>query len=212
MNNVIYDNIGTGIQQNGSSTSTYKATRHPSPAFSGAANWLVANNTLAYQRYASGHIIWGALTADTQVINNIFYENKQDLASSSKGQAVFFTGTGAPGIVIRNNLSYATTPGGTTLIGGQAIEGTGYTESDNIVGSHPGFVNAPAAVPASPNFALIAQSAAVDAGLPLGDVATDIIGTPRPDGAAHDMGAYEYSSAPGPDDVAPSSPTGLTIL
>lgn len=84
-----------------------------------------------------------------------------------------------------------------------------YTQSGNLVNMGlPGFVSAPATVPASPNFALTAQSPAVDAGLPLAAVTMDLGGTPRPQGSAHDIGAYEFSVA---DAAAPASPAGLTV-
>ena len=209
-NNLIYDNLAAGIQQNGSSTSSYTTSRHPSPDFSGAANWVVAHNVFAYQSYASGHLIWGGATKNTRVENNVFYENKQALASSSLGQAVFFTGTGASGIILRNNFSYATTPGGTSFIGGQAVEGTGYTQSGNVVNtSLPGFVNAPATVPASPNFALTARSPAIDAGVSLAVTTIDFNGAPRPRGRAPDIGAYEYTTDA--DTRSPLEPTALLI-
>lgn len=208
-NNLIYDNLAAGIQQNGSGTSSYSPKRHPSPAFAGAANWVIAHNTFAYQSYASGLLIWGALTTNTRVENNIVYENKQALSASSRGQGVFFTGSGASGIVIRNNFAYATpTPGSTTFIGGGATEGVGYTQSNNIVNvSAPGFVNAPATVPASPNFALTAQSPAIDAGVSLAVTKIDFNGTPRLQGRAPDIGAYEYAA--GGDTQSPVAPMAL---
>lgn len=59
INNLIYDNIAFGIQQNGSSTSTYKAVRHAGPEFSGAKNWIIAHNTIAYEQNAPGLVVWG---------------------------------------------------------------------------------------------------------------------------------------------------------
>ncbi len=199
-NNLIYDNLAYGIVL-GSPSSAYSASKHPSPEFTGAANWIVANNTLAYNYYSSGIVISGAPTGSTRIENNIFYENSQ---ATTGGNGVTFSGTGAPGITIRNNFAYATAPGGTAFIRGKAVEGTGYTQSGNVVNiSLPGFVNAPSTLPALPNFALTARSPAIDAGLPLDTVKMDFTGTPRPQGRAPDIGAYEYradgdSGAPAP--------------
>ena len=81
------------------------------------------------------------------------------------------------------------------FLGGGGIEGVSYTLSNNIINvSNPGFVNAPATLPASPNFALTSKSPAIDAGLPLPAIKTAFDGTPRPQGPAYDIGAYEYNS------------------
>jgi len=61
--------------------------------------------------------------------------------------------------------------------------------------SPPAFVNAGATMPDSPNFALTARSPAIDAGLPLTATRTAFDGTPRPQGRAYDIGAYEYAAS-----------------
>lgn len=189
--NIIYDVIGIGIQQNGSSSSSYSSARHPDPAFSGASNWIIAHNTLAYQRYGSGILIWGNLSNNILVENNICYENQQSNGSSS-GQCVFFTVvSSATGIVIRNNHAYATTPGGTPflgVVGGAPVEGVTYTLSSNVVNvSAPGLVNAPSAVPVSPDFRLTSTSPAIDMGVDIGE---------GYNGAAPDAGAFEAVGNP----------------
>jgi hypothetical protein len=66
--------------------------------------------------------------------------------------------------------------------------GTG-SFSHNLVGSsyNPLFVN-----PSAGDFHLQAGSPAIDAGTMIALVATDFDGIPRPQGAAYDIGAYEY--------------------
>jgi hypothetical protein len=207
-NNLIYDNLAYGIQQNGSSSSAYSAAKHPSPAFAGAANWIVANNTFAYNNYRSGIVVWGSGCANARIENNIFYENSVN--HSGFPQGIDFASSTSIGITIRNNLAYATSPGSTVFLGSRANEWVHYTQSGNLVNiSNPGFVNAPATLPASPNFALTARSPAIDAGAPLATVKIDFNGTPRPQGRAPDIGAYEYTA--GGDVKPPTAPTTLGV-
>jgi hypothetical protein len=51
----------------------------------------------------------------------------------------------------------------------------------------PAFVNAGAQ-----DFRLQATSPAIDAGTRVNEVTVDYTGVPRPQGAGHDIGAYEY--------------------
>lgn len=159
-NNVIYNITGGGIQQNGSSTSTYDPAKHPSTDFAGAADWIVSDNTFAYTNYGPGYIVWGGLSNNLRLENNIFYENRQ--VTSGTSSAIFFATSGATptGIQIRNNHHYATSsPGSTSFIAGGATEGVNYTQSGNVINvSAPAFVNAGATLPGSPDFRLTASS------------------------------------------------------
>ncbi|MDF0666229.1 MAG: right-handed parallel beta-helix repeat-containing protein [Nitrospira sp.] len=207
-NNLIYDNLAYGITHNGSSTSTYSQTRHAAPEFAGAANWIIANNTFAYQNHRGGIVVWGSECTNARIENNIFYENSVN--QSGFAQGIDFVSSTSTGITIRNNLAYATSPGSTVFLGSGANEWVHYTQSGNLVNvRNPGFVNAPATLPASPNFALTARSPAIDAGLPLATVKIDFNGTPRPQGHTPDIGAYEYS--PGGDVEPPTTPTTLGV-
>ena len=197
-NNLIYDNLGYGLQQNGSSTAVFSAAKHPSPEFAGADNWIVSNNTFAYQNHRSGIVVWGSQCNNARIENNIFYENSQH---SSRANGIEFTSTSCTDVKIRNNHAYATLPGGRAFLGSGATEGVHYTQSGNIVNvSLPGFVNAPSTMPASPNFVLTERSPAIDAALPLAAVKIDFNGTSRPHGPAPDIGAYEYRAT---DDSLP---------
>ena len=69
-------------------------------------------------------------------------------------------------------------------------------QSGNIVNtSNPEFVNAPATLPASPNFGLTARSPAINAGTTLGATSTDFDSATRPQGSGYDIGAYEYQGS-----------------
>lgn len=190
-NNLIYDNLAYGIQLNGSATSGYSLKKHAGPEYAGAENWVIVHNTLAYQANRGGIVVWGSQCAKARIENNIFYENSVNQSNFSQG--IHFVSTTCTGIVIRNNLAYATSPGGTAFLGSGTNEWIHYTQSGNIVNTlNPKFVNAPATLPDSPNFALTARSPAINAGVALAATNTAYDGTPRPQGRGFDIGAYEY--------------------
>jgi parallel beta-helix repeat protein len=80
--------------------------------------------------------------------------------------------------------------------------GVGSTISHNYTAGSPGFVNQ-----AAHNYHLTATSPAVDAGLTIAEVTVDYDGVTRPQGAAYDIGAYEYTTSPPPT----PPPPGVTI-
>src|SRR2546429_5614567 len=95
--------------------------------------------------------------------NNIFYQ---------PGQNVGISGT-TSGAHIDHNLSTGTVGGG----------GIG----SNIENTDPQFVN-----PSALDFRLQAGSPAIDAGVTLSYVSSDVLGVSRPQGAADDIGAFEF--------------------
>lgn len=208
-NNLIYDNLAMGIQLNGSSSSLYKPDYHPRPEFALSENWIIANNTIAYENNGPAIVVWGSTCNNARIENNIFYENSINRASYATN-GIAFTSTTCTGITIRNNLLHASGEGGTAALGLRGIEGVHYTQSGNIVNvSDPRFVNAPATLPASPNFALTERSPAIDVGLPLTITRIAFDGTPRPQGGAYDIGAYEYRADS--DIKEPAAPNALQI-
>jgi hypothetical protein len=185
INNLIYGNKCYGIQVNG--TVSYSSAVHAGPEFANSSNWFISNNTFAYNGCA-GVVLWRS-TPYLQAANNIFYENSVN-GSSTSTQGIAFVSTSGSGITIRNNLAYASGSGGTKFLGGTA----NYTQSGNIVNSlKPAFVNAPATLPSSPNFALPSGSAAIDKGLVISSAKVAYNGATRPKGSTYDVGAYEYN-------------------
>ena len=205
-NNIIYDNLSYGITQNGSSSSSYSSSVHPGPEFATASNWVIAHNTFAYNRHRGGIVVWGGACDDTRIENNIFYENNVTNRHNA-AQGIEFVGAGgANGMSIRNNHFYASGSGNTLQYSGP--QPRDLVSTGNVVNvSPPRFVDAPDTLPDSPNFALTAGSPAIDAGLPLETTRTSFDGTPRPQGRAPDIGAYEFSG--GADAKSPAAPVGL---
>jgi hypothetical protein len=186
-NNLFYDNLGVGVQLNG--TVNYDSTKHPAPEFALSRSWVISNNTIAYQGYGAGIVVWGSNCDDARIENNILYENCVKCGTSYTNGVAFTSATSSTGIVIRNNLVYASGSGGTKFLG----SGGSYTQSGNIVNTiKPGFINAPATLPSSPNFALASGSPAIDKGLSISATKVSYSGTPRPQLSAYDIGAYEY--------------------
>jgi parallel beta-helix repeat protein len=88
--------------------------------------------------------------------------------------------TSAPQTVVRNNIVYGN---GNVIVDWGA---TGTVQSSNLT-TNPQFVNASAH-----DFSLQAGSQAIDAGVAISAVTTDIQGVARPKGTSYDIGAYEY--------------------
>jgi Right handed beta helix region len=210
-NNLIYDNLAYGIQVAGAYT--YAAAKYAGPEYVDSADWIIANNTIAYQVHRAAIVVWGS-AKNLQIVNNIFYENGRTLASSAPQGIDFVSADSNSRVTIDNNLAYASGAGASAFLSIFAIEGIHYTQSGNIVNAvNPAFVNASATPPASPNFTLTERSPAIDKGLSLTVTKTAFDGTTRPQGGTYDIGAYEYKA--GGDitpPVAPSStPSSLKI-
>ncbi len=191
-NNLIYDNRNYGIQLNGSPSSIYDPKKHAGPEYALSANWVIANNTIAYNRNRAGLVIWGSTCNNAQVTNNIFYENGVTLTASAP-QGIDFVSTTCKGIVIKNNISYASGSGATVFLSSAAKEGVNYTRSGNIEKVNPLFVGAPAMLPSAPNFALTSLSPAINRGLTISFTKSDFIGISRPQAGTFDIGAYEFT-------------------
>ncbi len=213
--NDIYNNPGGGIQ-----------------AYPGEiSNLIIRNNTLHHNNYlvtsaVEGIIVFqGGTTRVTgvQIYNNLIYLNgeKQPFPGKSGGIRV---ANGASSTKIWNNTIYGNKgwginiqtgvsgpPGGTVVqnniifenTAGQIIDaGSDSTLTHNLT-TDPKFIKVE-----SFNFKLQELSPAIDAGITLSTVTTDIMNFPRPYGSAYDMGAYEVGTS---SSNSPTAPQKLSI-
>ncbi len=151
--------------------------RHAGPEFAGAARWLISHNTIAFNRNRAGVVVWQAGAVDCVIQNNVFYEHAARQRKACHGVSLYFSG---PGHVIRNNIFHG--PGRRSLedTRGESGAASGNLELDPLL-----------ADPERLDFRLGEDSPAVDAGTRELPVESDHAGTPRPQGAGFDIGAFE---------------------
>jgi hypothetical protein len=190
------------------------------------SNWTVTNNVFAYGPYddGSGHLCsagtahpWCWVLEDGKLgSNNAFLNN-----TCIDGAAGFRNNSGSASF--KNNLFYslgsnssvydrssATTTGANNLYyAASGNFGSGAFTGD-IVNKKPDVVSTGTGSSSQKcigcNFNIQSTSAAKDAGVSTSPTVTvDLLGNPRPQGAAFDIGAYEYIGT-----QKPNPPTGLT--
>jgi parallel beta helix pectate lyase-like protein/pectate lyase-like protein len=130
---------------------------------------VIQHNTfVGANPYREGQIILATPTSELSVENNIFHR--------PKSAAISFEDLEFSAATVRHNMIY----GGVTKLG----RPTGVTFSRNWENTDPRLVSAT-------DVHLQSNSPAIDAGLPLAEVAQDADGVARPRGAGYDLGAYE---------------------
>jgi hypothetical protein len=139
----------------------------------GLTNVLVANNTFAFASGGQSQImLWKTLSYIT-IENNIFY--------NPVGRALSRFQASITSCSVNHNI----------VFGADAVflDSAGCTLSNNLIGADPGLVN-----PNFPpyDFHVRAGGAGVDAGTEVPGLTSDFDGLVRPQGAATDIGAFEY--------------------
>ncbi len=151
----------------------------------------------------SGHQIYGNVIRDQQngganvsfdhsqpCINCEFYNNTVVRGTYGGYIEVNSTGLSMKNNIFENNgTNVVNLPGASTTFAQNLCFGTGGTTGCAITASDPLFVNY-----AADDFRLNTGSPALNVGVPLAIVTNSIDGTPRPQGAGLDLGAYESST------------------
>ncbi len=136
------------------------------------SNVKIYNNTL----FGNGEAALGILGTTREVSNVEIKNNIFDLTIKNNPNAYHVANDkGNPSLVLENNL-YWPRPARLSKL----------SDSAAVIGD-PHFVN-----PGERDFHLLPGSAAIDKGVPLGDVSHDKDGIKRPQGSASDLGAYEF--------------------
>jgi len=144
-------------------------------------NWTIENNLVVTDHW---HGITMLGVRDSLVVNNTVLDTNTEGPGPPWIQiAEHKNGTPPSGVIVRNNLSTSYSLSSTGVIADHNIE----IDMNNL-GEH--FVDA-----ASGNFHLKQSSTAVDAGTSDSAPSIDIEGKPRPQGLAHDVGAFEYNDS-----------------
>ena len=129
----------------------------------------------------SGYVVGaGAYVSSGSLLNCTVYGN------SSRLDAAGGSGVHQEGGTVKNVLAYGNGDGSTP-----GFRTTGGTAANNLV-DNPFYVDA-----ANGDYTLLAGSPAIDVGETIASVADDYVGTARPQGAAYDIGAYEFTGAAG---------------
>jgi putative cofactor-binding repeat protein len=138
----------------------------------GSSGLVIVNNTFAFPNpNRDGHVLFATPSVSNAIVeNNIFYQPRTE--------GLHFSGGTYTNITVTNNLTTgavttATSPSGATVTG----------NFDDV--------DAKLVAPDAGDFHADVTSPAIDHGVALTAVTTDIEGTKRPKGAGYDIGAYE---------------------
>ena len=147
--------------------------------------------------------------------DKVLYGSTFVSASGDYGHAIETQGNGSSNLTMRNCIFadyskqiFQSSPPGLDEdydLFHSASATPGFSPGPHSLLSDPQFVNQ-----AAGDFHLKAGSPAIDAGTPLPQTSPDLGGTPRPQGAGYDMGAFEFTSTPAPDTTAPTVWAWLT--
>jgi len=178
------------------------------------SDWTWRNNIFANMGTMYVH------TGNFKFFNNTFYRS-----GSTYQAAVYLYSTSsgnASGADFRNNLFVQDSTTGIAGVASGSVSWShsynfvantdftsrsGWSETGGVNGGNPQFVGPVTnCVTNKCNFRIGATSAAKDKGATLSGFAVDMVSTARPQGAAWDMGAYEYCVAPNCGTGTPPSP------
>ena len=101
-NNVIHSNRAYGIHVAGYPFDEAKAAGRE---YADAKNWLISNNTIAFNENRSAICIWQSDARNCTIQNNIFYDNSQRQGTIN---GIDFVHSG-DGHIVRHNISWSGT-------------------------------------------------------------------------------------------------------
>jgi len=154
----------------------------------------IAYNNLIWGNNGGIQVNYGA--TNSQIYNNTIYANNGGPSSFIEGSDRYgiLVGSSSQNTTIRNNIIYKHDAGDIVSYTSSV------TKDHNLVGINPQFVD-----PSNFDFHLQPSSPAIDIGLTIAETAKDFDGITRPQGAAYDAGAYEYTASPPPPPPPPPS-------
>ena len=192
------------------------------------SGWTVTNNVFGYGPYddGSGHLCsagtvhpWCWVFEQGKQGNNTFNNNtciagtmgfRNAQGSAVYNDNIYFT-PGASTTIYDN--SGATVTGSNNLYYAGSGKFSRGTFSGDIVDKNPSFVSTGSGDTtqcSGCNYNIQSNSPAIDAGISTApSVTVDLLNTPRPQGAAYDIGAYEYSSGSKSQPAPPRNLTGV---
>ncbi|MDD3648194.1 MAG: choice-of-anchor Q domain-containing protein, partial [Candidatus Dojkabacteria bacterium] len=164
-------------------------------------NYSINNNMIYTSKNGIVLIFFNASGANSvELFNNSIVGQ---ISGSSTGTSFLLVGTTQGIFSMRNNIifrfdkgqhvwnvSSSTVDTNYNLVYGNILNYEGLTAGSNDINTSPVFFDD------SSDFRLQPSSPAIDAGATLSEVTDDIIGIPRPQGSAYDIGAYEYYDIP----------------
>jgi hypothetical protein len=146
-----------------------------------------ASYTITNSVFTNSGTMYGALdsTQDAGLVSSVQFSTFYDSTWGCSGTVVSSNNifvndrSGAPANTVTGPCTHSY-----SLIKPQATAPTG---SNLLINIAPGFVN-----PSAGDFHLMSTSPAIDAADPAATISADYDGTPRPQGARRDIGAFEY--------------------
>jgi len=204
--NEIYNNAGWGVH------------KYPSGDNNVFRNNRIHHNARLGSR-GDGVFLQGG--SGNQIYNNVISANDNGIGTRSENNAQIYNNTitanrgagvtliGGSNTTVQNNILYSNASGQFTIYSGAT-----YVFSSNLCSSaangcsvvaDPKFVNA-----ASNDFHVLPGSPAIDSGMLVALVTTDVDGVARPSGNAYDIGAYEVGAITAL--YPPAPPTNVRVV